>query len=85
MCSTFKLLAAGAVLTRMDRGQEDLERRVVFSKRDLVPNSPATQPTHARAHRRGGHERRRLCKAALTLSDNTAANLLLASFGGPPL
>lgn len=25
-----------------------------------------------------------LCKAALTLSDNTAANLLLSSFGGPP-
>jgi beta-lactamase class A len=24
-----------------------------------------------------------LCKAAITLSDNTAANLLLASFGGP--
>jgi beta-lactamase class A len=25
-----------------------------------------------------------LCEAAITLSDNTAANLLLASFGGPP-
>ena len=42
MCSTFKLLAAGFVLTRVDRGQEDLERRVVFSKSDLVPYSPAT-------------------------------------------
>ena len=25
-----------------------------------------------------------ICKAGLTLSDNTAANLILESFGGPP-
>ncbi|QQC66405.1 class A beta-lactamase [Paraburkholderia ginsengisoli] len=83
MCSTFKLLAAGAVLTRVDRGQEDLQRRMVFSASDLVPNSPGTS-RHTRELTGGaGMSVAELCKAALTLSDNTAANLLLASFGGP--
>jgi beta-lactamase class A len=83
MCSTFKLLAAGAVLTRVDRGEEDLQRRVVFSERDLVPNSPGTRRHTRELTGDAGMSIAGLCKAALTLSDNTAANLLLASFGGP--
>jgi beta-lactamase class A len=83
MCSTFKLLAAGAVLTRVDRGQEDLQRRVVFSASDLVPNSPGTSRHTRELTGDAGMSIGELCKAALTLSDNTAANLLLASFGGP--
>ncbi|RKT22765.1 beta-lactamase class A [Paraburkholderia sp. RAU2J] len=83
MCSTFKLLAAGAVLTRVDLGQEDLQRRVVFSASDLVPNSPGTSRHTRELTGDAGMSIGELCKAALTLSDNTAANLLLASFGGP--
>jgi beta-lactamase class A len=83
MCSTFKLLAAGLVLTRVDHGQENLERRVVFSKSDLVPYSPATSQHTRERTGDAGMSVADLCKAALTLSDNTAANLLLASFGGP--
>jgi beta-lactamase class A len=83
MCSTFKLLAAGAVLTRVDHGQEDLQRRVVFSASDLVPNSPGTSRHTRELTGDAGMSIGELCKAALTLSDNTAANLLLASFGGP--
>ena len=83
MCSTFKLLAAGAVLTRVDRGQEDLQRRVVFSESDLVPYSPGTSPHTRERTGNAGMSIAELCKAALTLSDNTAANLLLASLGGP--
>lgn len=80
MCSTFKLLAAALVLARVDRGQEQLDRRIVFSGDDLVPYSPVTE------HRVGaaGMTVAELCHAAVTISDNTAANLLLASFGGPP-
>ncbi|MBX6742554.1 MAG: class A beta-lactamase [Acetobacteraceae bacterium] len=79
MCSTFKFLAVGFVLARVDRGQEGLDRRVTFTDRDLVTWSPVTQ------HRTGaaGMTIAELCEAALTLSDNTAGNLLLASFGGP--
>lgn len=79
MCSTFKFLAAGLVLTRVDRGEEQLDRRVVFSKQDLVPYSPVTEQHLGGA----GMTMAELCHAAITLSDNTAANLLLASFGGP--
>jgi beta-lactamase class A len=83
MCSTFKLLAAGAVLARVDRGEESLQRRVVFSASDLVPNSPGTSRHTRELTGDAGMSIAELCKAALTLSDNTAANLLLASFGGP--
>lgn len=79
MCSTFKFLAAGLVLARVDRGEERLDRRVVFSKQDLVPYSPLTEQHVGDA----GMTVAELCHAAITRSDNTAANLLLASFGGP--
>ncbi|WP_429301070.1 class A beta-lactamase [Paraburkholderia sp. GAS199] len=83
MCSTFKLLLAGAVLTRTDRGEENLARRVVFSKSQLVANSPATSQHTRERTGSAGMSVAQLCKAAITLSDNTAANLLLATLNGP--
>jgi beta-lactamase class A len=79
LCSTFKFLAAAFVLTRVDRGHEKLDRRVVFSDKELVTYSPVTQE-HVGA---GGMSMAEVCDAAMTLSDNTAGNLMLASFGGP--
>lgn len=80
LCSTFKCAAAAFVLSRVDRGRESLARRIPFTMGDLVPYSPATM-----AHAGGpGLTVGALCEAAVTLSDNTAANLLLDSFGGPP-
>jgi beta-lactamase class A len=79
MCSTFKALAAAFVLARVDRGEERLDRRVVFAKSDLVPYSPVTEK-HVGP---GGISMAEICEAAVTLSDNTAGNLMLASFGGP--
>ncbi|MEH6951667.1 class A beta-lactamase [Nitrobacter sp. NHB1] len=79
MCSTFKVLASGAVLHGVDAGKESLARRIYFSEADLVAHSPET-------HERVGPVGitvAELCKAAITLSDNTAGNLLLASLGGP--
>jgi beta-lactamase class A len=78
MCSTFKLLAAAATLWRVDAGSERLERRVPFGARDLVTYSPVTEK-----HVGAGMTLAELCDAAVTLSDNTAANLLLAALGGP--
>jgi beta-lactamase class A len=83
MCSTFKLLVAGAILARVDRGGEDLQRRIVYSQSELVSNSPATSKHTRERTGNAGMSVADLCKAAITLSDNTAANLLLASFGGP--
>ena len=79
MCSTFKVLAVGAVLKRVDAGEEDLARRVAYGKADLVAYSPSTQP-----HVGDGMTLSALCDAAITLSDNTAANLILRAIGGPP-
>jgi beta-lactamase class A len=80
MCSTFKWLAAALVLRRVDEGEERLERRIRFGPEALVSYSPA-----AEKHVGGdGMSMAQLCEAAVTLSDNAAANLILDSFGGPP-
>jgi len=78
MCSTFKVLACAAVLARVDKGQEDLSRRIRFEASDLVTYSPVTK------NRVGGEMTlAELCEAGITQSDNTAGNLILASLGGP--
>jgi beta-lactamase class A len=80
MCSTFKLLAVACVLARVDRRQESLDRRIVFFQDAVLSYAPVTSK-HVGGN---GMTVAELCEAAVTLSDNTAANLLLASFGGPP-
>ncbi len=79
MCSTFKWLLAAAVLQRVDRGDEQAQRRIRYGREALVPHSPATEPQAGRE----GLTVAQLCDAAVTLSDNTAANLLLQTMGGP--
>ena len=79
MCSTFKTLASGLVLHRVDQGKERLDRRVRFSKADLVDYSPGTEKQVGG----DGMTVADICTAMTTLSDNTAVNLMLASFGGP--
>ncbi|WP_050475824.1 class A beta-lactamase [Herbaspirillum rhizosphaerae] len=78
MCSTFKFLASAAVLKRVDAGQEQLERRIIYGNDVLVSYSPTTSK-HVGGN---GLTLGQLCEAALTLSDNTAANLILKSLGG---
>jgi beta-lactamase class A len=79
MCSTFKLLAAAAILARVDAKQERLDRLIEFAGADVVVNSPVTKD-HVGAP---GMSLEELCEAAMTMSDNTAGNLLLASLDGP--
>jgi beta-lactamase class A len=78
MCSTFKMLLAAVVLERVDSGKESLARKIAIPATGLLPHSPATQE-----HAGGSMPILDLCAAIVTLSDNTAANLLLASIGGP--
>ncbi|TCW08613.1 beta-lactamase class A/beta-lactamase class A TEM [Raoultella sp. BIGb0138] len=78
MMSTFKVLLCGAVLSRVDTGEEKLDRRIDYRQQDLVEYSPVTEK-----HLSDGLTVAELCAAAITLSDNTAANLLLATLGGP--
>jgi beta-lactamase class A len=79
MCSTFKLLLAAAVLRKVDEGRESLDRAISYGPADILGYAPA-----AKAHlAQGSMSMQDLCAAAVTLSDNTAANLLLGSLGGP--
>jgi beta-lactamase class A len=79
MCSTFKALLAAHILARVDRKEDGLDRRIVYTKADLLPHAPITEK-HVGGN---GLSLAELCEAIVTLSDNPAANLLLASSGGP--
>ena len=79
LCSTFKFLAAALVLARVDRKQESFTRRIVYPRDYLVPYSPVTEKYAGKSGLTVGE----ICEAAMTVSDNTAGNLLLDSFGGP--
>lgn len=79
MCSTFKASLAALVLSRVDQGLEHLETRVHFGKADLQEHAPAARTNLAR----GWMTVQEMCEAAVELSDNTCANLLLARVGGP--
>ena len=84
MCSSFKWLLAARVLSRVDSGLERLDRRVAFNPADLQEYAPAAKAALEKA---GGVMAEMtvdaLCEAAVTLSDNTAANLLLGAVDGP--
>jgi beta-lactamase class A len=80
MCSTFKLLAAAAILARVDAGKERLDRRLSYGKGDLLDYAPVTREHLAE----GSMTIEALCAAAIEMSDNTAGNLLLREIGGPP-
>ncbi|MDB5595741.1 MAG: beta-lactamase [Hyphomicrobiales bacterium] len=79
MCSTFKLLACAAILNMVDRRTTSLDKRIAYTRSDLVINSPITE---ARL-KEGALTIADLCAAAMTVSDNTAGNLLLRELGGP--
>ncbi|MEV0578636.1 class A beta-lactamase [Streptomyces sp. NPDC050392] len=80
MLSTFKTLAAAAVLRDLDRNGEVLGRLVRYTKADCVSDSVVTDTPECIA---SGLTIDQLCEAAICDSDNTAANLLLRELGGP--
>lgn len=79
LCSTVKFPAAALILSRVDAGHESLDRHIAYEANDLVTYSPETKK-----HVGTGMTLGAICRAGLTLSDNTAANLMLRSVGGPP-
>jgi beta-lactamase class A len=75
-CSTFKGLAAAAVLHR--NPMSHLDTVVTYTEADLMKSSAVT-----RKHVRTGMTLRDLCDAAVRYSDGTAGNLVLRDVGGP--
>lgn len=76
MLSTFKVLLAAKILR--DLPPTMLQRRLTWDESEIVLNSPVTELTT-----RNGLTVAQLAEAAITRSDNTAANVLLKLIGGP--
>ena len=79
MCSTFKAPLAGAVLAEADAGRLRMDQQVAVTRADIVNHSPRVEAALAR----GRLSVAQLCSATVEVSDNAAANLLLARIGGP--
>ncbi len=80
MCSTFKASLVACTLSRVDRGKEDLARSISYGPNDLQDfYAPIAKQNLSKGRMTVGE----MCEAAVELSDNACANLLLASMGGP--
>lgn len=79
MCSTFKWALAAAQLNLAENGGPQLGERLRFSESDVLGYAPVAQANVAR----GWLTIEEACAAAVMVSDNTAANLLLNIQGGP--
>ncbi|MBZ4016338.1 class A beta-lactamase [Streptomyces purpurogeneiscleroticus] len=82
MCSVFKGLAAAAVLRDLDHNGEFLAERIHYTKKYVTDAgyAPISSEPENVAH---GMTVAELCAAAVSHSDNGAANLLLRELGGP--
>lgn len=78
MCSTHKVLSVAAVLRRGEHHPGLLQRRIHYDRDQVLDYSPVTS-----RHVTDGMTVSALCAAAITRSDNTAANLLVHLAGGP--
>lgn len=79
MCSTFKWLLAAFVLSLVDQDEMSLDERLSYGAADLLDYAPVAKE-HVDT---GWLTVEALCRASVTISDNTAANLLLHRIGGP--
>lgn len=81
MCSTFKWLLAAHML-HLDAHLPDHRNQVMrYTEADLLDYAPVTRANIANGA--GEMTIEALCRAAVVMSDNTAANLLLRVAGGP--
>jgi len=81
MASTFKLTLAAALLWQVDHGAFPLTHELAIDQKDLLPHSPVLEPQIKAGA--SSMSVRDLCRAAVTFSDNAAANVLLNGIGGP--
>jgi beta-lactamase class A len=77
--STHKAFSCAALLANVDKGKASLDRRVVILATDIEAYSPVTQDRIAP----DAMSLSELCAATLSVSDNTAANFVVAADGGP--
>ncbi|MFD8495700.1 class A beta-lactamase [Amycolatopsis sp. NPDC059657] len=78
MCSTHKALVAAAILRLRTERPGLLDKVIHYDRSQLQKHAPVTSQ-----HIADGMTVSALCEAAVTVSDNTADNLLFAELGGP--
>lgn len=76
-CSTFKAFLAVATFERIQRDEEQLDRAVRITAADMLSHAPVTEKAVGRSL-----TIRQLMQAAVELSDNPAANILIREMGG---
>lgn len=79
MCSTFKLPLAMLILREAERGGLSLRTPLPISRADLTHHSPYAETVVDSGEIRVGFA----AEAAVSQSDNAAANILLKQLGGP--
>ncbi|MFA0194694.1 class A beta-lactamase [Vibrio artabrorum] len=78
MMSTFKTLACANLLYDAENKGLDLDSKVNIKSEDLIVWSPVTKELVDK-----GISLRDACNATMTMSDNTAANIVLGGIDGP--
>ncbi|KAA2266552.1 class A beta-lactamase [Solihabitans fulvus] len=78
MCSTHKVFVVAAILALRGRQPGLLDRLIRYDRSQLLSYAPVTSQ-----HVADGMTVSALCEAAITVSDNTAVNLLQQVLGGP--
>ena len=76
--STHKTFACAALLAKVDEKSLSLDQSVSISKEMLVTYSPITEKLQSPETTTLG----RICQAAVSYSDNTAANVVVSAIGG---
>ena len=79
LASTHKAFGCAALLAKAEKGETSMQKRITFVPTDLVAYSPVTQDRIAP----DSMSLAELCAAAVSQSDNTAANLVSQAVGGP--
>ena len=68
---------AAAILERVQRGEERLDRMVPVTRADMVSHAPVTEPAIG-----SSLSIETLCSAVVEVSDNPGANILIREMGG---
>lgn len=79
MCSTFKAPLAAAVLMGAEKGRYGMDGTLPVTKDDILEHAPIVKANL----KKGRMPIAELAKAAVEVSDNSAANILLPIIGGP--
>ncbi|WP_084140902.1 class A beta-lactamase [Psychrilyobacter atlanticus] len=78
LMSTFKTLAAANILYKTDQRLLSLEKKISIHEDEILSYAPVTKEFVGETMKLN-----EVCSAAMSMSDNTAANIMLENLGGP--